>query len=90
MSKNKTKISKSTTYSKMGEYWDKHDLSEVWDQTETVDFKVEIQSERVYFPIDRELSNKVAKIAKLHGITAETLVNLWIQEKTNQPDDSNV
>jgi hypothetical protein len=82
MSKNKATISKSNTYSEMSEYWDEHDLTEVWDQTESIDFKVEIQSERTYFPIDRELSNKIAKIAKLHGITPETLVNLWIQDKT--------
>ncbi len=88
MSKNKSTISKSNTYSEMGEYWDEHDLSEVWDQTEPIHFKVDIKSERIYFPIDRELSNKVAKIAKLHGITPETLVNLWIQEKTNQSNNS--
>jgi len=88
MSKNKSTISKSSTYSEMGEYWDQHDLADVWDHTESVDFVVTIQSERIYFPIDRELGNKIAKIAKLHGITPETLVNLWIQEKANQPDNS--
>lgn len=88
MGKNKSTISKSSTYSEMGEYWDQHDLMEVWDQTESVDFSVAIESERIYFPIDRKLSNKIAKIAKLHGITPETLVNLWVQEKTNQPNNS--
>lgn len=88
MKKGKSTISKSSTYSEMSEYWDEHALSEVWDKTESIDFKVDIHSERTYFPIDSELSNKIAKIAKLHGITPETLVNLWIQEKANQTNNS--
>jgi hypothetical protein len=34
MSKNKTSISLATSYQEIGEYWDSHDLAEVWEQTE--------------------------------------------------------
>jgi len=88
MRKNKSSISKSRTDLEIGEYWDQHDLTEVWGQTESVDFEVDIQSQRIYFPIDRELTDKILRIAKVRGITPETLVNLWIQEKANQPPNS--
>ena len=88
MSENRSTISKGNTYHEVGEYWDNHDLTEVWEQTEAASFEVDIQFERIYFPIDRELTNKIVKIAKDHGITPETLVNLWIQEKINQPNNS--
>ena len=84
MKKNKSRISKGGSYSEIGEYWDAHDLTEVWEETESVDFEVDIQYQRVYFPIDRELTDKIHRIARAHGITPETLVNLWIQEKANQ------
>lgn len=87
MIQNKSMISKKKTYSEIGEYWDNHDLTEVWEQTKVVDFEVDIQSERIYFPIDRELTYKIVQIAKDHGITPETLINLWVQEKANQQDN---
>lgn len=40
MSKNKSTILKSSTYSEIGEYWDQHDLTDVWDQIEYADFSV--------------------------------------------------
>ncbi len=33
MKKNKTSISKARSYAQIGEFWDKHDLSEFWSKT---------------------------------------------------------
>ena len=33
-------ISKASSYEEMGEFWDTHDLTDYWDQTYKVDFKV--------------------------------------------------
>ena len=84
MGKNKTKISGADTYQAIGEFWDNHDLTEVWDQTEPVDFEVKIETVRRYYPINSDLSNKIAIIAQKKGVSTETLLNLWIQEKINQ------
>ena len=43
MSENKSSISHVASYQEIGEYWDIHDLSEVWEQTEPVDFEVDLQ-----------------------------------------------
>jgi len=81
MSANKSALSKARSYKEIGEYWDVHDLSESWGKTRPVRFGVEIESEVTYVAIDRELSEKIRTMATRRGVSADTLVNLWIQEK---------
>jgi len=45
MNENKTSISKTNSYQEIGEYWDRHDLGELWDKTQPASFEVDIQSE---------------------------------------------
>jgi hypothetical protein len=84
MSINKSSISNAGSYQEMGEFWDSHDLTEVWDRTEPVEFAVNITSERRYFALDIDMSNRISKIARKHGVSSETLINLWVQEKLSQ------
>lgn len=84
MSQNKTSISKKSSYQEIGEFWDNHDLSDFWDQTKPVEFEVNIQRQRIYYPIDKKLSDNVLELAKRRGISAETLINLWVSEKIKQ------
>jgi hypothetical protein len=84
MSRGKSTISKSSSYQEIGEYWDKHDLADIWEQTEQVQFDINIQSERRYFAVEYSISEKIIKIAKRRGISTETLINLWLKEKINQ------
>lgn len=84
MNKGKSTISKASSYQEIGEYWDKHDLSDIWEQTEPVEFDINIKSERRYFAIEYSLSEKITEIAKRRGISSETLINLWLKEKINQ------
>jgi len=44
MSENHTRISNASSYSEIGEYWDTHDLSEHWDETNEGDFQVDLKS----------------------------------------------
>lgn len=82
MSKNRSSVSNARSYQEIGEYWDRHDLGEV--ATEPVDFEVDLKSERHLYSIDRDLSRQIAQIAQERGVSPETLVNLWIQEKVGQ------
>lgn len=81
MNVSKTSISNATSYQEMGEFWDNHDLTEFWDQIKEVEFEVDIQSVQKYYRVERTLSDEIVLIAGLQGIGAETLLNLWIQEK---------
>ena len=84
MSQNKTSISKKSSCQEIGEFWSTHDLSEFWDQTKPANFEVDIQTQRMYYLIDSELSNYIIELAKKRGISPETLINLWISEKIKQ------
>jgi dsDNA-specific endonuclease/ATPase MutS2 len=84
MKRNRSSISKASSYKDMGAYWDTQDLSELWDKTRRVKFDVLIESEAIYYAIEKGLSEKVQSIAKKQGVSSDTLVNLWIQEKVQQ------
>jgi hypothetical protein len=81
MKKSKTTISKADSYQEIGEFWAEHDLTDFWDQTEPVEFEVDIQSEKMYYPLERDLANEITRIAQRRGVAAETLINLWVKEK---------
>ena len=84
MRRNKSSISKAQSYKETGEFWDNHDLTDFWDQTEPVEFEVEIESEATYFPVETSLSAKLVSLAEQRGVSPETLLNLWIQEKMRE------
>lgn len=79
----KTSVSKSKTYQEIGKFWDTHDASEFGEQ-DKIEFEVNIKSQRKYYSLDIELSSQIKQIARKRGISEETLLNLWVQEKVNQ------
>jgi hypothetical protein len=81
MSRTRSSISKVRSYREIGEFWDTHDLAEHWEQTQPVEFEIDLQSEVTYYPLDITLATRVRSIAKQRGVSTETLVNLWVQEK---------
>ncbi|MGH7802018.1 MAG: CopG family antitoxin [Thermodesulfobacteriota bacterium] len=87
MKKTKNLISKAGSYREIGEFWDTHDLAEYWEQTKPVEFELDIQSEVTYYPLDKGLSAKIRFIAEQRGVSPETLLNLWVQEKLQEQDD---
>jgi len=84
MSRSRSSISKARSYKEIGEFWDTHDLTEYWEQTQPVEFELDIQSEVTYYPLDVTLSARVLSIAKKRGVSPETLLNLWVQEKLQE------
>lgn len=80
MSESKSSISNASTYAGIGEYWDSHDLSDHWDQTHEVDFDVRLESSVMYFAVEKTLAEKLRAAAKSHGVSPETLLNVWVQE----------
>jgi len=81
MRKSKSSISKAQSYQAIGAFWDTHDLGDYWDQTKPAEFEVDVQSEAIYYPVEPRLSARISSIAKQRGVSAETLLNLWLQEK---------
>lgn len=84
MRKNRSSVSRAATYKEIGEFWNTHDLSKFWDKTKEASFEVDIESEITYYAVDRILSEKIQAIAQKRGVAADTLINLWVQEKLQE------
>ena len=80
----KTSVSQSQSAQEIGEYWDNHDLGEVGEQTEPTDFVVSGHAKTTYYPVESTLSQKLHAVAQQRGVSAQTLLNLWLQEKVAQ------
>ena len=63
------------------EFWDTHSLADYEDLEKDVEFEVDLKSEKNYFAVEKDLSEKIDRLAKSRGVSPETLVNLWLKEK---------
>jgi hypothetical protein len=78
-------LSQAGSYKEIGEFRDSHDLADYWDRTEAVEFEeVDIESEVTYYALGKTLSEQVRSLARKEGVSADTLLNLWVQEKLRQ------
>jgi len=84
MDESKSSISQAQSYKEIGEFWDTHDLADYWEQTKPAEFEVDIQSEVRYYALESTLAAGVAEIAWQRGVSAETLLNLWVHEKLEE------
>lgn len=62
-------------------FWDSHSTADYEDLMEDVDIEVDIRSEKVYCAIAKEIAEQIQTEARRQGVSAETLVNLWLKEK---------
>ena len=81
MAENKSSLSGSRSYEELSEYWDTHSLADHWDQTSPAEFELDVKSSALYFPVDRLLADQLRAAAASHGVSTETLLNLWLQER---------
>ena len=81
MEEPKSSLSHSRSYHELGEFWDTHDLGDFWEQTERVELDVDIRSSAIYYPIESALAARLSAMAGERGVSAETLLNLWLQER---------
>jgi len=72
-------ISKSNSLEKIGEFWDTHDFTDYDTDTPDIEFKVTCA-----IPVELDLLSSVEKQAKIRGVSVETLVNLWLQQKLSE------
>ncbi len=65
------------------EFWDTHDSADYEEHMQDVDCTVQIKRRTYMISLDSELYRKLRAVARERGVQAETLVNLWLQEKTD-------
>lgn len=76
---NLSSISKAQSLEAMGEFWDTHDFTEF--DTDEPDIEFTLANT---VAIEADLFSAVEDQARRRGVSAETLVNLWLQEKLTE------
>jgi len=66
------------------DYWDIHSFANHIDDTEPVEIEVCLGNRKILLEIDRDLSEKLNKIAHKKKKSYGNLINSWIREKIIQ------
>src|SRR5262245_45635168 len=69
------------TLEEAGEFWDTHDLGDYWDQTAELEMSFHLKRKRHLFAIEQGLAQALHEVAVAHGVSPETIVNLWLREQ---------
>jgi hypothetical protein len=70
-------VSRADSLEKIGEFWDQHDFTD-FDDAAAPDVELTV---RCGIPLEADLLARLEQQAARRGVSAETLVNLWLQEK---------
>jgi CopG antitoxin of type II toxin-antitoxin system len=69
------------SYEEMAEFWDTHSVADYWDQTEPAEFEISQDARRRYLiAVDRELLSRLQKLARVRGVSTESLANLLLAQ----------
>ena len=61
--------------------WDTHSSADYEDVMEPVEVEVELVSSKMYCAIAKDLLSEMRTQARQQGVSTETLINMWLQEK---------
>lgn len=70
-----------TTLEEFWGFWDTHSSADYEDVMEAVVVEINPSSSKVYLPVAKDLLGKVRVQARRQGVSSETLINLWLQER---------
>jgi hypothetical protein len=65
------------------EFWDTHSLADYEESWKDVQCEIDIKRRTYQISLDSSLYQKLRSAARARGVSAETLVNLWLQEKVS-------
>jgi hypothetical protein len=73
---NRSSISQATTLAEIGAFWDTHDFTDY--DTDSPDVDVTF---RRSIAVELKLFEAIEQEAQSRGVSTETLINLWLQQK---------
>jgi hypothetical protein len=62
-------------------FWDTHSSADYEDLMESVEAEIDLSSSKAYCPVAKDLLRGGRTRAHQQGVSTETLINLWLQEK---------
>jgi hypothetical protein len=85
MERSKTKkLTPTKSLDELVEFFETHDMGEVWEQMPVAHFDVDIKSRTHLVAIDEELANELTEIARSKRTSSESLINSWLREKVSK------
>jgi len=78
---NLSSISKSKSIAEMAAFWDTHDATDFEEDTYEVEMTFDLNFRRHYVAIDPDLLIGLRRVATARGLSTESLINLWLQER---------
>ena len=82
--KKKSRIPKFKAIAEEAEFWDTHEFTEFEDELEDVDIVFELdkpREETLVVRMQKEVKDKMKKMARRKGLNVSTLARTWIMEK---------
>ena len=70
-----------STLEEFSAFWDTHSSADYEEVMEPVEVEIDLSSSKIYCPVAKDLLRQVRKEARQQGVSTETLINLWLQEK---------
>ena len=88
MKKNKkSRIPKFKTYEEAAEFWDTHEFTEFKDELKDVDIVFELnkpRTESLVLRVQKNIKEKLEKVARSKGLNISTLARMWLMEKLSR------
>lgn len=75
------------SYKEEANWWDSHDFTEFWDETEKVDMVFELdkpRDETIILRVQKDIKDKIDKLARVRGLNLSTLARMWLMEKLQE------
>ena len=83
----KSKIPKFKSYEEEALFWDTHDITDFEDETEDVEIVFELnkpRDETVILRVQKDIKEKIEKLARSRGLNLSTLARMWLMEKLQE------
>ena len=71
------------SYEELAAFWDTHSTADYEEYFKEVECEIDLKRRRFAVTIDSEVFTKIRRMAEGRGISTETLINLWLQEKAS-------
>lgn len=75
---------KKMTYKEEAHFWDTHSVTDFEDETEEVEIIFDLnklKEETLVLRLQKNLKDKLTKVAKDKGINTSSLIRMWLTEK---------
>lgn len=85
--KKKSKIPKFKTYEEEANFWDTHSITDFEDETKNVDIVFDLEKPRdetVVLRVQKDIKDRLERLARSKGLNLSTLARMWIIEKLQE------